>query len=48
MPMWIPTLFIPVGLGLLSIELLSQWLSQLENIILRGRPCIDEPSNRED
>ena len=46
MPMWIPTLFIPLGLGLLSIDLLSRWLSQLESIILCGRPYADDPSIR--
>jgi TRAP-type C4-dicarboxylate transport system permease small subunit len=47
MPMWIPTLFIPIGLGLLSVDLLARWLIQLENIMVRGAPYPDEPAGRE-
>ena len=47
MPMWVPTLFVPLGLGILSIDLLARWLTQLENIILHGGPYADEPSEQE-
>lgn len=39
MPMWIPTLFVPVGLGMLAIQLFSQWLKQIVNIMAFGSPC---------
>jgi len=40
-PMWIPTLFVPLGLALLVMELFSQWLRQAVNIVTFGRPYPD-------
>lgn len=42
MPMWIPTVMVPVGFGFLAIQLFAQWLKQAANIIARGTPCPTE------
>lgn len=38
MPIWIPTICVPIGLGMLAIQLFSQWLKQTANIITLGDP----------
>jgi TRAP-type C4-dicarboxylate transport system permease small subunit len=44
-PMWIPTIFVPLGLSLLAVELLAQWLPQIVNIFSIGHPSAEMPKD---